>query len=113
MHAHACTHTHTQSCFSHPSGEGRPTELFQEGWTGCARRVGGGRQPSNPGVEGSGGEARAPRRHSVLSLWPEAGLRPPLPVTLVVPLLSWASVCSRWGSLGDLGTFMTQNQQLL
>ena len=76
-------------------------------------RGGGGGQPSDPGVEGSGGEARVPGQHSALRLWPEAGPRAPLPVTSLVSLLSWASVCSRWGSLGDLGTLMTQNHQLL
>lgn len=51
-------------------------------------RGGGGGQPTDPGVEGSGGEARVPSQHSALRLWPESGPRAPLPVTLLVSLLS-------------------------
>lgn len=51
-------------------------------------RGGGGGQPSDPGVEGSWGEARVPSQHSALRLWPESGPRAPLPVTLLVSLLS-------------------------
>lgn len=57
---------------------------------------------------------RGPRPQSALCAEAEARgwAHASSPLTLVVSLLSWASVCSRWGSLGDLRTLMTQNQKL-